>query len=233
VTSNANNPLTREELLYRAAQCYRHARLEQDALRLYEILKDYRQIAQYHENQQHWSIAARYYIMISEWENTARCYQRAGMHDKEAEARLRAGTPIQAAWLWAHYVHQYRRALATIVDIDITEIVVRLQVELIQARCDAGMRQTKAAARRIRAVAANFNNSSLRTSLPRLFEWSLDIVMVMQRYDLAQELHAAYLETGIYNSLDIWTKWAEQILGNAAFVAFLASPMKSDGDASE
>lgn len=222
--TNRNRPQTKEEMLYLAAQCYQRAHRDQDVLRVYEVLQDYQQIAQQHERQGRWEIAGRYYERVSEWSSAARCYERANMRYEQAEALFRANTPIPAAWLWAHFVHDFHRALATIEEVDTSELLSQLRVELIRARCEAGSGDARAAVKRLRNAASRFHEPALRSQLHGILTQAQAVAQAMNRYDVQQELFAAYFQAGGYHSLDEWTNWADSNLGSADFSALLSPP---------
>lgn len=210
-----------QDLFLRAAQCYVRAGWVDDAGRCFEEAGRPLEAARLYEQRQQWGLAAQAYAEAAEWEAAGRCYLRSGEPEPAADCLLKAGRQLEAAWVLAQDLDQFRRAqdLADAVDVtgldDVGASGDALLHELVLARCEAGLRKSKEAARRLRRLL-----DALPGLLPgvgqRIEGRALAVAESLGRPDLQALIHAAAGRAGLPGAFERWQAWAIDTLGDAS-----------------
>ncbi len=206
------------ELIQRAVKCYAVAGWADDACRLFERLGDFRSAASYHERQGRWLEAASCYSSAGEWQSAARCFLQRNRYNDAAQCLEKAGDKIHAAWLWAHEVHRFRYA-QTIARKEKPETEPdRLAVQLVLARCGAGLKKKTQAAKQLRQVIDILGTLALDMNRDRLNRWAFAVAHSLVRPDLTALIHAAAVSAQVPEAGEQWETWAIDALGDAAGV---------------
>ncbi len=205
------------DLLLRAAHCYVRAGWADDAGRCFQGAGHPLAAARLYEQRRQWAPAARAYAEAAEWQGAGRCYLRAGEPGPAADCLLKAGQKLEAAWILAAELHQFRRAhelarASGAADSDRDEALAR---ELVLARCEAGLDQSRDAARRLRGLL-----DELPGLLPmigqRAERRALAVAGSLGRPDLQALILAAASRAGIPGAFERWQAWAVDTLGDAS-----------------
>lgn len=207
-----------DELMQRAARCYAIAGWADDACRMFVQLGDDRRAAAYFDQAGRWEQAGESYRNVSDWRNAARCFMKCGRPDEAADCFAMAEERIEAAWIWAHEVHRFRKAETEARDTDAETEADRFGIQLILARCEAGTGRTPQGARRLRKLIETFTQLPPDTHRIRLHEWSVQIAEHLNRPDFIAQLHAAAVSSHLPHAHENWEKWAEKVLGDTAGV---------------
>jgi tetratricopeptide (TPR) repeat protein len=202
----------------RAADGYRRAGLLDDACRCFEQLEDARQAALLHERRGRWARAAAWYERIPAWEDAARCHTWDGQGEAAARCWSRAGDRLRAGWALAEQARRFAQARDLLREFTPVEAGEALGLELVLARCQAGMGGHHAAASGLRNVIQQFARVETVADQQRLETWAVRLADVLQRPDLAALVYAAALQAGIPGAVERWARWAQGTLGDTTGV---------------
>jgi hypothetical protein len=228
-------------LLKRASVCYERAGLFEEAIRVsLEIGDDLRAAA----GQEHLGLmaeAAQSYAHAASkasedrrgyvWREAARCYGTAQMFEPQAEALLRSGDALGAAWVRAHFAHLYQGARALLTTLSIDNASTAIASEVVHARCEAGTGLHGQASRRLNRVLGSIGVLMMDASYPRTLEWTIAVSEVLGRYDLGATAHSIAAARHLPEAIENWQRAAKRIVGTAAGVpARPNSAIKVGGD---
>lgn len=218
----------REQLLARAAQCYRSAGLEQDACRCLERAGNFSGAGQIHEQAERWSEAAHCFEQARQWPLAARCFLAAGMPEDGARSQLAAGNHLEAAWAYAHHAHRFEAARAALIGYAATGAEQELALLLAQARC-AVPQKGGVAARLLHQVCARLGELAEGSGRKRVIDWAFALGHeVLDRPDLMIELMCAACGANI-DIRERWESWARQRLGGTEGMAGLMETEAGEG----
>ena len=209
---------TRSELLRRAAHCYLVARWDDDACRCLEDAADHAAAARLHEQARRWGPAARHYALAQDWPGAARCHLKLGRPEEAAEALVRAGDSLRAAWVLAEHAGHYTRALATLVGVAAERPADRLAHDLVVVRCEAGRGEPASAAHRLAGAVEGLRSLGHGFDRERVEEWAFAVGRVLRRFDLIALIHAAAVTARVPGAPRRWEEWATATLGDATGV---------------
>jgi tetratricopeptide (TPR) repeat protein len=207
-----------DQLMQRAAKCYARAGWADDACRLFQSLGDFRSAASYQERQGRWLEAAACYSSAGEWQSAARCFLKRNRYSEAAQCLEKAGDKIHAAWLWAHHLHrfQYAQTIAANQKPGTNAEANHLSIQLVLARCGAGLKKKVQAAKQLHQVITTLRTLALDMNRNRLNQWAFAVADSLQRPDLTVLIHAASVSSQVPEATEQWETWAIDILGDAA-----------------
>jgi tetratricopeptide (TPR) repeat protein len=205
--------LSSSDLLQKAARCYANAGWTNEACRIFEQMGDDDSAAREYEQQGNWERASHHYAKIESWRDVARCYLACNRPDKAAEYFDRAGDTLRAAWIWADLVHRFQYSETMVQSFNPSSVGDQIAVELIMARCEVGKKLLPRAAKRLRVVIHQLQESQIHRQ--ELYDWTLSICEALHRPDLAALTHAAAVSINLSNSYESWEIWAIEKLGDA------------------
>lgn len=234
--------MNRTELLERASRCYQRAGLPDDAVRCLDASGQLRASARLLETLGRTGDAALRYEQAGAWREAAECHRRSQQHERCAECRLLDGDWLEAAWIFSHLLEQPARARALVQAHrslsaqgdspatqkpgDVEEPQRTTLVELILARCAAGMGESVAAARTLWRLAVAFPTDGSADARDMILERALTIAEVLERPDLSALLFAAGFRSELPNIPERWRQWAEQTLGDSSGIPDAPRDMK-------
>lgn len=218
-----NAPLdqsTRQQLLARAARCYRNAGQEQDACRCLESAGDYSAAGLMHEQAARWSEAATCFEQAGQWPLAARCFLAAEQPQEAARCYLAADNPLEAAWVLAHHAHRFDAARAALANFKPQEPEQVLAHMLAMARCAVPAKNGEAG-RLLRQVYLRLNELREGAGRNRIMNWAFALAdEAMDRPDLVMELMATAWNADI-DTRNQWESWAKRRLGSTEVITLL------------
>lgn len=208
---------TVETLLESAARCYRLARLDQDACRVFLRLSEFDQAARLYAGLGQWLLAADCFARAGQWEQAADAYEQGGNQVAAAEAWLRAGKRIRAAWLFVAEAGQPHRARALLEDHRFRDPGRILGTAVVLACCDAHTHDPGGAGRHLRRVLVRFDTLGFGDAtwiVPR----ACTVAEQIGRIDLVVLFLAAAWRAGHPGAADRWRDEVARLLGDTAGV---------------
>jgi hypothetical protein len=200
--------ITQADLLSRASRCYLAAGWADDACRCLEHLANHQAAARLHEQSRRWEQAAAHYALAQDWHGAARCYLSLGRPEPAAEALIRAGDLVHAGWILAEQAHLFARARTLLAGFATESETLRLAVEIVLARCEAGTGAPAEAARRLARAALRLRELRPGPDRSRVEEWALAVGDALRRWDLIALVHAAAVTVGVPGAAARWESWA-------------------------
>lgn len=212
---NSNSQIDSGELKQRAARCYAIAGWDEDACRMFVQLKDDRRAAAYYEKIGQHQHAGECYKRVTDWENAARCFRKCNMKNQTLGFFAKDVDPIQASWFWAHAVHHYQKALAIINQVDSKTESDHVLLQLIKARCDAGLGKHNRSAKQLHKCIAQLESIPPSMKQNLAYEWCIAVGESLNRPDLISLIHATSLSCDRPNAQANWEKWANTLWSEA------------------
>ncbi len=206
------------ELMLRAAACYARAGWAPEACRCYERSGHHAEAARLYQARGLWAPAAGAYALASAWRDAARCYLQAGEPGPAAECLLKAGETLEAAWILAEDLHRFQRARVLVRDLETDSATAAATRELVLARCEAGLKEAEAGARRLRRVIGHLGELDPGPGRERSELRAVAVARGLRRPDLQAQVHAAAENAGIHGAAERWEAWAVATLGDASGV---------------
>ncbi|MCP4661043.1 MAG: hypothetical protein GY856_37045 [bacterium] len=204
----------RQELLGKAARCYRSAGYLDGACRCLEAGGNLAAAGLLHEQAQRWADAARCFESSGHWDAAASCHLANGEPVDGARCLVTAGRQLEAGWIFAHEAHRYDRARATLAQVNPETPEQTLARDLVLARCEAA-REHNPAGQAVQRATTELGRLSPGPVRTQVVEWALVVADVLDRPDLTAQLQAAAVAAGLPDSVQRWETWALARLGSA------------------
>jgi hypothetical protein len=202
---------TRNEMLTAAARCFLRAGDQDEAGECYELVGAWAEAASLHDNAGRGAQAAVMYQRAGRWLDAARCHRASGRPETEAYCLEAGGDPLGAAWVLAHDVGNPQKAELLLSNTELASLVDKLAGELVHARVEAALGDTRASAKRLSATFARIRGfqGPIRE---RLSAWALAVTEALRRPDLGAVVLVTVMES-TSGSERTWDAWAQRVFG--------------------
>jgi hypothetical protein len=203
------------QLLERAVACYRLAAWEEDSCRVFVNLGDHRGAAACFRDLRRFGDAAENFELCGEWRQAAECYLLARDAERAADCWHRAGDWLEEAWVRAEYSREFSRAESVVGSTPPNSDLELVAVQIVIARCAAGLGQTGAATRRMSDVLTSLGVLSRDLLRSKWASRAREVASCLRRPDLAASIHAQDLATSQSDAEKSWQNWSQDLFGES------------------
>jgi tetratricopeptide (TPR) repeat protein len=219
--SGAPSSDEKRSLMNSAARCYERAGEWERAGQLFEVLQMHVDAARNYRQAGNWHRAALEFRYARQYAVAAESYLQAGEFAEAARVYELFFDRLDAAWVWAEYLHSYNHARELVRAWRGSPFIVprmldpvggpptAIDGDIVEIRCDVALVGPATAARRLRLLVDRLQHPDVALSVRRSIPWSRIVARHLRRPDLEQMILAAAVARGQPNAQAEWDAWTK------------------------